>query len=156
MSLLLCVIHISVIHITFHSQIDLQLKRLLGDCKSPHFTGNLWRCLSFVKCSLNQTKCQSTLYHTGEANMRWCLCQDIIRSTPREVQPSCVTPYLALRHGACVLQTLERISHGRGVSMLNFHFLNKLPDGFLWLILTLSHTFHSGDLFPECFHCRSA
>lgn len=35
---------------------------------NPHFSGNLWRCLSFVKCSLNQTKCQSTLYHMGEAS----------------------------------------------------------------------------------------
>lgn len=60
-SLLLCVIHISGIHITFQSQIDLWLKRLATPppevIGNPHFSGNLWRCLSFVKCSLNQTKC---------------------------------------------------------------------------------------------------
>lgn len=77
MSLLLRVIRISVIHITFHSQIDLQLKRLVAPPSevtvNPYFSGNLWRCLSFVKCSLNQTKCQSTLYHMGEASIRQSL-----------------------------------------------------------------------------------
>lgn len=43
-SLLLRVIHISVIHITFHSPIDLQLKRLVAPPEvivNPHFSGNL-------------------------------------------------------------------------------------------------------------------
>lgn len=86
MSLLLRVIHISVIHTTFHSKIDLQLKRLVAPSEmivNPHFSCNLWRRLSFVKCSLNQTKCQSTLYHMGEAIMRWSL-----HSVERQVSAS--------------------------------------------------------------------
>lgn len=69
MSLLVCVIHISVIHITFRSQIDLQLKTLVAPLEvivNPYFSGNLWRCLIFVKCSLSQTKCQTTWYHVSK------------------------------------------------------------------------------------------
>lgn len=63
---------------------------------NPRFNGNLWRCLSFVKCSLNQTKCQSTLYQTVKP-MCYGLCilwrGKLVHQVPRELSTA------LMRHG---------------------------------------------------------
>lgn len=96
---------------------------------NPYFSGNLWRCLSFVKCSLNQTKCQSTSYHMGEASTRRAL-----HSVERQVVPlsghyqetGALSPSLmhhGLRHSASwrlsYVVNVAYVSHGCSITVLN-------------------------------------